>query len=181
MIDPHNRYPNDPGPLVRGQGWLRYTLLDGDDPDVQRIRRDVPNDGKGLFVVRLGDTGVKALIEAYYPEDIRDQYAKRMLDRFRLADYKMGRLVAVAELWKWVGEMDPRRIMEIRRNARNVHSRLKRNHDMESLTLQMENERAAEESKSMEHWQDFYADAYINTVEFAMGKPRVSAYTPRPR
>jgi hypothetical protein len=179
--DRHVRYPEDPGPLVGGQGHLRYTLCNRDDPDVVRVRQDIPHEGRGLFVVRLGDTGVKALIEAYYPEDIRAEYAKRQLDRFRLYDMKMGRLVAVAELFKWVGEIDPRRIREMSRNARNVHSHLKRNHDMEALVTEMHNEREARESEALNEWMDFYADAYVNTMEHAMGKPRVSQYNPSPR
>ena len=178
MYDRHVRYPHDPGPLVAGQAILRYTLCDRDDPDVQRIRQDVPHEGRGLFVVRLGDTGVKALIEAYYPEDIRPLYAKRHLDRFRLADLKMGRLVAVAELWKWVGEMDPRRIMEIRRNARNVHSHLKRGHDMEALVHEIQNEKIAQQERVIDSWVEAYAHAYHQTLEHAMGKTRVSGYNP---
>jgi len=181
MHDTHVRYPEDPGPLVGGQGHLRYTLCDRNDPDVVRIRQDIPHDGKGLFVARLGDTGVKALIEAYYPEDIRSAYVAHQLDRYRVMDYKMGRLVAIAEIFKWIGEIDQRRITEIQRNARNVHSELKRNHDAGSHKIALDDGIAAGQEEALDNWMDFYADAYMNTVEFASGKPRVSAYNPTRR
>lgn len=182
MRDPHIRYPNDPAPLVvsqMGHHDLRYSWLPGDDPDVQRVRNEIQEEGHGLFVVALGDTGVKALIEAYYPEDIRPAYYKLHLDRHRKHDHDMGRLVAVREIFQWLGEMHPLMLEEIRRNNRNARSELRRAYNPDQYVRDMENAEEEQTRLNTKDFEDFYADAYRESLKFALGTPRVSGYTPR--
>lgn len=167
------RYPQDPGPLVPGQKDLRYRMLPDSDHDVRRVRADCVESGNGLYVVELGDTGVRALVEAWYPDGIRDAYYQSFLDPFRKADYEMGRLIVVGELFKWVGEIDPRRITEVNRNARNVHSELRRQRHATDFKNAMRNEEEAKFQKVEKEWADQYEDAYHETQEYAMGKPHV--------
>jgi hypothetical protein len=197
MHEPHVRYPHDPGPLLRAQtepkrkedprpndvvrpAWLRYTVLGMGDPDVRRIRADVANEGRHLFVCALGDTGFKQLVEAYYPDEVREAYAAQ-LPRHLRGDFEMGRLIVVNELFgAYCGEIDPRRIDEINRNARNVHSELKRSRAKGAHAQAIHNAKEAEDEVAIKDWSDWYEDAYNETLKFGVGKPRVSAVTHTP-
>lgn len=143
---------------------LRYSWLPGDNPDVVRVREQVAEGGKGLFVVALGGTGVKALIEAYYPEDIREQYRKT-LTRYQVADFEMGRLVAVSELFQWVGELHPLRITEIKRNSRNARRDLRRSHSQEDHKIALRNAEEDRVASTVDDWSSSYADAMAETVK----------------
>ena len=182
MHDPHVRYPHDPGPIVFGamqepkversracyisrEEILRYSWPAGDDPDVVRIRTEIAEGGKGLWVMRLGETGMKSLVEGYYPEDIRSLYYERHLNRFQKADMNMGRLVVVGEITNWFGELPPQAILMIRRNHRNARRELKRAYNMEAHKKALLDAHDAEDEKAMKEWQDFYTDAVIQTVE----------------
>lgn len=165
MKDEHVRYPDDPGPLVPGTRDLRYQWLPGDDPDVQRIRSQVAEGGRGLFVVGMGGTGFKALIEAYYPEDIRSEYYKKSLDRIRKVEYNMGRLVVIQEIAQYVGELHPLQIISLRRNHRNARKELKRAFDAQAFKKELADSHEKDEEPALKEWTDFYTNAVIDTVE----------------
>jgi hypothetical protein len=175
--DPHVRYPNDPGPLVPGRTDLRYTVLPGDDHDVVRIRQDIQEEGRGLFVFEMGGTGVRCLCEAYYPEDIRATYARRSLSKGSKADMEMGRLVVINELFQWVGEITTPMLTEIRRNNRAVHSHLKRSYDEQAHIKAMNDAEEERVAPAHEEFADFYAEAMKDTMQFGMGKVNVSQYS----
>jgi hypothetical protein len=181
-MDPHIRYPHDPAPVVPGakpeaavertrpvyisrEEILRFSWPDRYDPDVQRIRTEVAEGGKGLYIMRMGGTGVKAVVEAYYPEDIREKYFLKNLNRFQKTDYCMGRLVAVNVLFQYVGEIHPAHILEIRRNHRNARADLKRSHDFESYVAALHEEEERRIAPALGRWSDFYTDAYSETVK----------------
>jgi hypothetical protein len=132
---------------------------------VRRVRSEIAEEGRGLFVVALGGTGIRALVEAYYPEDIRSEYAARALDRFRRCDFEQGRLVVVSELFKWVGELHPARILEVRRNARNARSHLKRAYDTQSHLLALNEANEREMEAPLSDFADWYADSVMNTID----------------
>jgi hypothetical protein len=183
MRDPHIRYPDDPGPLAPDATTvrlgLRYSWLPGDDPDVQRLRCEVQEEGRGLFVLAAGDTGVKVLVEAYYPEDIRPEYYHTSLDRYRKHEHDMGRLVAINEIFSWVGEMHPLHMEEIRRNNRNARKDLKREHNPDAYEREARDIEDEQTRINSEDFNQFYADAYAESLKFAVGTPRVSGYTPK--
>ena len=169
MKDSHVKHPNDPGPLVPGsQTRVRFTLLPGDDHDVRRVRNEVAEGGRGLFVVEMGGTGVRSLIEAYYPEDIRSQYARRGLDRFRKADFEMGRLVCVNDFnqqFIWQGDIPGVYLEEIKRNHRNARRELRRSYDQSSHVREMENKIEEDRQGPLNEFSDWYASAMIDTLE----------------
>jgi len=181
MHDRHVRYPDDPGPLWPGRPDLRFTLVDRSDPDLIRLRQDVQEEGRGLFVARAGGTGVKCLLEAYYPEDIRPAYADKQLDRYRLAEFKMGRLVVIARHFNWFGEIDPVMLDQMRRNNRNARKDLRRSHSPTDHRLALERDLAEKEKAAYDAFEDFYTHAMIDTHKFAMAKKHISQHTPRGR
>ena len=93
-----NRFPGDPAPYIPGQN-TRFTWIDDNDPDVVRMRRDVAEGGHGLWMFGMEGSDARVVAEAYYPEDIRNEYYKNHLDRYRRHDYNMGRLVAITVIF----------------------------------------------------------------------------------
>lgn len=180
MRDPHIRYPNDPAPLWPGTKDVRMIMAPGDDPDVQRIRREIQNEGKGLFVVYAKDTGLKALIEAYYPEDVRPHYFKDWLDPYRKYEHRLGRLVCINhQVIGWAGELHGLLIEEIQRNNRNARRDLRRSHSKVGHRIALENKLAEEERIAYDRFEQFYTNAVIDTHKFGMAKKHVSQHTPR--
>jgi hypothetical protein len=181
MRDTHIRHQEDPAPLAvssMGIRDLRYSWLPGDDPSVVKVRTEIQEEGRGLFVFRVGDTGVKVLCECHYPEDIRPQYYKQNLDRFRKVDHDMGRLVAVNEIFQWIGEIPDQYILEIRRNNRSARRELKREMNAGEFVREMDKAQEKEDAENSKDFEDFYSEAYLESVKFGMNRPRVSGYNP---
>jgi len=182
MHDRHVRYPNDPGPMWPGMPHVRFTLAERGDPDLVRIRQEIQEEGKGLFVAYAGDTGAKALIEAYYPEDLRPAYIATHLNDTMKYEVGMGRLTVInANLFNWIGEIDPRTLKEIQRNNRNARRELRRSHSQVDHNLDFARDLAAKEKKAYDRFEDFYTNAMIDTHKFGMAKVHVSQHTPRGR
>ena len=181
MHDKHVRYPNDPGPLWPGKLDLRFTLADRRDPDLIRIRENVQEEGTGLFVAHLGGSGVKALLEAYYPEGIRNRYYEKQLDRYRKVEVNMGRLVVVGQVTMWEGELDGRILGMVQRNNRNARRDLRRSHSAVDHRIALEDDLAAKEKAAYDRFTDFYTHAALDTHKFGMMKKHISQYTPRGR
>ena len=181
MLDPHVRYPGDDGPLWPGKSDLRYTLVEGGDPDLRRVRENVQEGGVGLFVVHLGGSGVKALIEAYYPDNIREAYFEKSLDKYRKSESRQGRLIAISQISFWHGELDMRIINMVQRNNRNARRDLRRSHSATDHRIALDNDLAAKEQEAYDNFEDFYTNAMVETHKFGMGKKHISQATPRGR
>lgn len=176
--DPHLRYPNDPGPVVMGQKDLRYAWAPPGDPSTLKLRQDGPEEAKGLFVVYMGDTGLKSLVEAYYPEDIRPEYYRLSLDPVRRSELQLGRLVVINEMWSFAGELTDQDISDIKAGSRNTRSELRRSHSKFLHQLALENAEAQRTKGAVDRWVDFYVNACQDSHKFAMGKVHVSQYSP---
>jgi hypothetical protein len=160
--DPFLHSSDEPAPLVPGHS-VRYVWPEGDG-ELALIRSEVQEGGKGLFVVHSPyDRRVKVLIEAYYPEDIRPEYYEGQLDPMRKAEYGDGRLVCIAEVGRWVGEI-PRHVVEtLKRNNRNARSELKRKASAYDRRLEMDRLQKDEEEVIHAEYEEAVRNAEIET------------------
>lgn len=179
--DPHVRSYADPGPLVPGV-WVRFRWPEPYDDDVRRVREDLQEEGRGLFVLRAPFLdSVRCLVEAYYPEDIRQAYFERELDPLRRMDCRMGRLVVVGNDLApgrrpamWRGPLDPRIVTALRASNRSARADLKRQVSPLYFKQALQDVNDREEDLLLEEWTDQYAEAFLDTLEYQ--KPKVSMY-----
>lgn len=191
--DPHIQHPHDPAPYVPGSP-NRFRWPDPHDPDVEAIRRGVQEEGRGLYVLLAPWGDGKCLVEAYYPEGVRDLFASTRLDPFRKTDLQEGRLVVVGiprlretiKVGKGLGSfrvMSPAGVTatmleEIRENNRNARAHLRRNAPASYLKQEINDAIAAREQEAYDRWADFYYDAWLQTRKFAMPEKRQNFYIP---
>ncbi len=130
--DPHVRSYAASAPVTPDYSGRRYGWPDPYDADVALLRSYMTEEGRGLFVLRAAVRGLKAdephaLVEAYYPEDIRPAYYSTWLTSPQKADYQDGRLVVVAEFAIFPsGNLTERALLEFKKNNRNAQRDLKR-------------------------------------------------------
>lgn len=188
-MDPLVRHQNDPPPLIPGT-TARFRWPEAGDPDVARIRERVQERGRSLFVLRLPMGPLKVLAEAYYPDELRPAMWEQ-LDPARRSDWQNGRLVVLATIPVQgslrIGQgkggvyaihhvTDPM-LDEIRRNNRNARQDLKRHSSASARKLALEDAVASQEKAVYDEWSDLYEAAYRESLEYALGKPRVSMYS----
>lgn len=179
-------------PLIPGTFWRFQTLDPNHDQEV--IRREVQEGGPHLYVFGLpfmaGGTRLKALVEAYHPWEMRPAYIEQMLDPMRMADLQDGRLIAIntipvrgtTALPLGVGRvhafvrLTPQMVTEIRRNNRNARGHLRRTHSKVDWKLEHARVKEEEEAPIFEDFADAYEDAFRESKEHALGKPRISLH-----
>lgn len=162
--DPQARHNNEVAPLVPGSSSARFVWPAPGDSDVERIRSDVQEGGPGLYVFYMPDGTRKALVEAYYPEGIRDAFFEQELDPYRRADCRLGRLVAVNVIRILDSPVDQRTIQEIRRNNRAARRELKRMSTSGDRLREINDGQAADTDRAIQTYQDAYVDASLNTT-----------------
>lgn len=172
--DPHIRSYYDSPPLIPGT-LTRFRWPRRWDSEVRMIRERVQGDGRGLFMLRAPYPGEKLLVEAYYPEHMREGYVRQHLDPLRRYEVGMGNLVVVKVLdgIKPPGEpLDMRHIREIRRNNRNARRDLKRQASAKYRKSEMERRREEEEQEVYDHFNEFVRQAKVDTYKYAI-RPHV--------
>jgi len=191
--DPMIRDRHDAPPLVPGSA-IRFKWPQPFDSDVEKVRTGVQERGRGLFVLRAPFGEAKCLVEAYYPHEITANYAESVLDPLRFADMRQGRLIVVGnprfrETMK-VGEgvgsfrvlgpkgVTPTLLEEVRRNNRNARSHLKRNANPMYAKQELNDIIHQREQEAFDRWEDFYADAWKQTVKFALPEKRTNHFVP---
>lgn len=177
-METHIRHRRDPPPIVPGRTHRYAALLDRRDPDVRRLRDEVQEEGKGLYILRM-DENVKSLVEAYYPDEISAAYAKRWLSPPQLHDMGMGRLVVIAELGSYTGEIPDRIILNLRKNNRDARRDRKRKLSALDIEQQKRDLKRHTEEKEMQRLEDSgmidrYVEAAEDTRKYATGTPRVA-------
>ena len=161
--DWHGEGPLYPGILRRFDWPLEY------DDDVQMIRTNVQEEGRGLYVLPLSaSVGGKCVVEAYYPEDIHSQYAESGLDPYRRHDMGLGNLVVIHILFTLARELTWNHLAEIRRNNRAVSSDLKRVAPASYHKLDLMADHEAREAVIINRFADWYEEAIRDTIKFAM-------------
>ena len=170
----------DEAPLIPGLKY-RFSWPEPGDEDVIQIREKMQEGGRNMFVL-VTPQGDKALVEAYYPHEISDDYAANWLDPFRLADCRMGRLVVVGDdlgparrPLRWSGRLDNSIITAMRRSNRNARKDLKRQVNATYTKLELDESMAADEEAAFSRFADFYEQAMSDTIKFGM-TPHVGAY-----
>ena len=166
-FDPHIRERYADPPLVPGT-IRRFSWPEPYDPDVVMIRNNVQEEGKGLFVLPLPIGEGKCVVEAYYPEDIRGDYALTGLDPYRRHDMGAGHLVVIHILWTLARELTWPQIAEIRRNNRSLNRDLKRMATASYQKLALTDDHDARDAKVLNNFSDWYEEAMRDTVKFAM-------------
>lgn len=191
-MDRHIRRPHDPPPFIPGTN-VRFEWPDADDPCVKMIRERVQEGAPGLFVLCTPGSRIKVLAECYYPDEMRDA-TWTMLDPPRKADWQDGRLVCVTTIpvrgsfnlgggrrgsFHAIREVTLPMVEELRRNNRAANSNLKRSSTASNRKQALEDAENERFEEASQEFADFYTNAYLDTEKFAMGKPRVSMYSPR--
>jgi len=193
-VDPLIRRTDDPAPWVPGMA-ARFEWPDGSCQDsVDMVRERVDGGGVGLYVLRLpftlAGTPLLSLVEAYYPDQIRDG-SWRMLDPRQKADYQDGRLVVLFNpplegtfvMGRGTGSLNvctrvtEGMVTELRRNDRAARSDLRRSSPASYRRKELDEMHRQEEEDKIGPMANLYEDAYKESLEFALGKPRVSMYT----
>jgi hypothetical protein len=139
------------------------------------IRNNVQEEGRGLFVFPLPTGEGKCVVEAYYPEDIRGDYAATGLDPYRRHDMGDGHLVIIHILWTLAREITWNHIAEIRRNNRTAATGLRRMAPASYHLLDLEDDHEAHEAAILGNFSDWYEQAMSDTIKFAM-TPHVGRY-----
>jgi hypothetical protein len=160
----------------------RFRWPDPYDDDVRRIREEVQEEGRGLYVlVSPWNDRVKVLVEAYYPVDIRERYFP-WLEPAQKVDARMGRLVVLFndltgddEPLCWRGDLDPRVIVNFRRGNRNARAKFKRNTCASYLAQALADMHEQEEDAAFAPYGELYEDAFNETRKYL--QPKVSFYT----
>lgn len=182
-----NRYPSDPGPLVPGK-TERFDWIPDNDSDLVRLRADLVEGGKGIWMFGMPGTDTRVVAEAHYPEDIRDRYYETSLEPRRRHDVNMGRLVCVGVLFIMPFSLDSCVYMtppdsygnvkwrrgwmadEINRNNRNARRDLRRTLDATSHRLAMDDMHQQEEDAVFATYDEGVEDAVKQTLD--LGKPK---------
>ncbi len=165
--DPHIRERYVDPPLVPGT-IRRFSWPEPYDSDVVMIRNNVQEEGRGLFVLPMPFGDGKCVVEAYYAEDIRSDYAANGLDAYRRHDMGSGHLVVIHILWTLARELTWNHIAEIRRNNRSLNRDLKRMAPASYQRLALTDDHDAHEAGIIAHFADWYEEATRDTVKFAM-------------
>lgn len=183
MRDPLIRSYDATPPFIPGLDPVRFRWPDRRDPDVRRIRERVQDGGVGLYVLidPRDPLGKKCLVEAYYPEDIRPEYAKpdRVaietdygteyvtmsdgLNPYQHEDFRTGRLVAVAVIMRYNGELDDKDISDIRKGNANARQSLRRH---APASVRKANMRRKKQEEQDQRDEEFYqiADRFDEEV-----------------
>jgi len=111
--------------------------------------------------------GGKCVVEAYYPEDIRGEYAKLNLDAYRRHDMGLGKLVVIHILFTLARSLTWNHIHEIRRNNRTANPDLKRVAPGSYHKLELADDHEASEAVIINRFADWYEEAMRDTLEFA--------------
>ncbi len=165
-FDPHIRERFVEPPLIPGL-LQRFSWPDPFDDDVAMIRSNVQDDGRGLYVLPLPVDG-KCVVEAYYPEDIKADYAATGLDPYRRHDMGLGHLVVIHIIWTLAREITWNHIAEIRRNNRQAVAELKRMSCASYHVLDLTEDHESHEKVILDRFGDWYEEAVRDTIKFAM-------------
>lgn len=161
--DPHIRSYRESAPLIPGTR-TRFRWPEHGDNCVQRIRAEVQEEGRGLFVLQMPAGSRKAIVEAYYPEGIRSAFYEAELDPARREDVGAGRLVVV-HVWRILsGPVDSAIVAELRRNNRSSRDDLSRTSTASNRRLELERAEEATEDAAFAEFRDAYADASLQTA-----------------
>lgn len=161
--DPHIRSYRESAPIVPGTR-IRFRWPEHGDICVQRIRTEVQEEGRGLYVLQMPAGSQKAIVEAYYPEGIRTSFYEAELDPARREDVGAGRLVVV-HVWRVLsGPVDSTIIAELRRNNRSSREDLSRTSTASNRRLELEHAEEATEDAAFAEFRDAYADASLETA-----------------
>jgi hypothetical protein len=164
--DPHIRDYNQAPPLIPGSR-ARFQWPEPYSPSVERIRNGVQDGGPGLFVLRTPD-GETAVVEAYYPENVKRSYYKTQLDPLRRADHGDGGLVVINVLKVLKHEVNGPTIAEIRRNNRAFNPALSGSSSAYARKLEMEDmqEQDFQKDPEVSEFLDQYTDAALETRDY---------------
>jgi len=171
----------DEAPFIPGLKY-RFSWPDPWEEDVVQIREKMQEGGRNMFVLRTPQ-GDKALVEAYYPDEITADYAGNWLDPMRLADCRAGRLVVVGDdlgparrPLRWSGRLDDSIITAMRGANRNARKDLRRQVNATYTKLELDERMAQDEEAAFSRFADFYEQAMADTVAFGM-TPRVPVHS----
>ncbi len=163
----------DEAPLIPGLKY-RFSWPDPWDEDVIQIRTKMQEGGRNMFVLRTPQ-GDKALVEAYYPDEISADYAGNWLDPIRLADCRQGRLVVVGDdlgparrPLRWSGRLDNSIITAMRQCNRNARKDLRRQVNSTYTKLELDDRMAEDENAAFARFADFYEQAVTDSIKFGM-------------
>lgn len=170
MRDPLIRSYHETPPFQPGLDPVRFRWPGRHEQDVRKIRESVQDGGKGLYVLIDPAKDCKALVEAYYPEDIRPSYAKPervqietsygnevvtmsdQLNPYQYEDFRVGRLVCIAVEKRYVGELDGKDIVKIRKGNANARKDLRRNASAWVRAQNMRTKAEREEDKKIDEF-----------------------------
>ena len=168
--DPHVREPRQEPPLMP---WtpMRFEWPEAGDSEVRRLRTEMPEEAKGLFLLVPPYGHGKVLVEAYYPDEIEDHYARDWLDRWRTADLAHGRLVAIKvhdDIKPSDEPLNQEHIRELCRNGRNLRGDLKRTARASYREDELDEINDTEESVVYDRFVEFWAEKVRETRKYAL-------------
>lgn len=193
-MDKMIRRRHDPPPFIPGTD-VRFEWPEPGDPDVAMLRERVQEGAPGLYVLKLPMLDLKVLAECYYPDELRDGMW-RNFDPMRRADWQDGRLICMHTLnvdgailvgggrrgsVHAIRHLSDQVVEEIRRNNRSARRDLKRNSSATARRQELDNAEEDLTRRVSRDFEDAYAHAFAESMDFAMDKPRVSMYTPKSR
>jgi hypothetical protein len=173
MRDPQIRSYADSPPLYPDpRGTHQYGWPDVSESDVDLVRSFMQEGGRGMFVLRAPTRGTagqewKALVEAYYGDEIRPGFFERDLVDPQRQDSRDGKLVVVSELKRYFGHLTSADLMEFKRNNRSSRRDLRRH--ASAASRERELRQLIEEEAEAEYREaaDEAADALVDIATWA--------------
>ena len=164
MRDPEIRSYAESPPYVGGGVKVRYRWPDKASPTVRKVREEVQERGRALYVLFDPILGCEVLVEALYADEIWNAAYRRqhsgMLDPFQYDDFQRGGLVTLIPFpsggpihearWPVPNERAlADALSEIRQFNRSARSDLKRTVTASYHAQELENEARADEAETL--------------------------------